>query len=264
MFAVILREVRRFIRTEVVPLEAQIDETDEIPERIRKQAAELGLYGYALPAEYGGIGLTMEQQVQLAFEIGWTTPAFRSMFAINNGLAGHVLLLGGTAEQRQVLLPSLASGELTAAFGLTEPDAGSSPADLASEARRDGDDWVLDGTKRFITNAPIADVFMVFARTSRERRAADGIYAFVVRSPTPGLTVGPRDHKMGQAGSPTADVTLDGVRVGADALVGGVEGKGYRTALGCLVHGRLNIAAHCVGLAARLVEESLQRAMARR
>jgi acyl-CoA dehydrogenase len=158
----------------------------------------------------------------------------------------------------------LASGELTAAFALTEPEAGSSPADLTSTARRVGDGWVLDGTKRFITNAPVAGVFMVFARSSGEAGSADGISAFAVPSDTPGLTVGPRDHKMGQAGAWTADVILDGVRVDSDALIGGIEGGGYRTALACLANGRLQIAALCVGLAARLVEESLGRAIERR
>jgi acyl-CoA dehydrogenase len=264
MFAVMLREVRRFVRSEVVPLEAQIDETDEIPERIRAQAAELGLYGFALPAEYGGIGLTAEQEVQLVFELGWTTPALRSLVGTNNGIGGHVLVLSGTAEQQRTLLPQLASGEVTAAFALTEPEAGSSPADLTTTGRRDDVGWVLDGTKRFITNAPVAGLFMVFARTSGQTGSADGISAFAIPSDTPGLTVGPRDHKMGQAGAWTADVILDGVRVDDDALIGGVEGKGYRTALACLAHGRLHIAALCVGLAARLVEESVDRAIARR
>ncbi|MGA2009804.1 MAG: acyl-CoA dehydrogenase family protein [Solirubrobacteraceae bacterium] len=264
MFAAMVREVRRFVRNEVVPLEAQIDETDEVPARIREQAAELGLYGFALPPEHGGIGLSMEQEVRLVFELGWTTPAFRSLFGTNNGIGGHVLLLGGTDEQQSALLPRLASGELTAAFALTEPEAGSSPADLQTTARREGEGWVLDGTKRFITNAPVADLFMVFARSSASSRPADGISAFVVAAGTPGLAIGPRDHKMGQAGTSTADVILDGVRVGADALIGGVEGQGYRTALACLSHGRLHIAAVCVGLATRLVEESLDRAITRR
>jgi len=259
-----VREVRRFVREQVVPLEEQIDREDEVPERIRRQAAELGLFGFAIPAEHGGIGLNMCQEVELAFELGWTTPAFRSMFGTNNGIAGQVLLLGGTAEQQAQLLPRLASGELTAAFALTEPEAGSSPADLTTSARREGEEWVLEGTKRYITNAPVADLFMVFARTSRARRAADGISAFVVAADAPGVSVGPRDHKMGQLGAWTADVTFDQVRLGPEALVGGVEGRGYRTALACLAHGRLHIAAVCVGLAARLVQESLDWASERR
>ena len=180
-FKEILREVRRFVRSEVVPAEAAIDERDEIPERLREQAKAMGLYGFALPAEYGGLGLSMTEEVQLVFELGWTTPAFRSMFGTNNGIAGHVLIEGGTAEQQARLLPLLASGESTAAFALTEAEAGSDPAGLSTSAVRDGGEWVIDGTKRYITNAPIADLFMVFARTRKADRPADGISVFVVR-----------------------------------------------------------------------------------
>jgi acyl-CoA dehydrogenase len=263
-FTEMVREIRRFVREQVVPRETEIDENDEIPARIREQAKELGLFGFAIGPEYGGIGLSMTQEVELAFELGWTTPAFRSMFGTNNGIAGQVLMLGGTEEQKRELLPKLATGEITASFALTEPEAGSSPADLTTEAVRDGDGWVLNGTKRWITNAPIADMFMVFARTSKADRAADGISAFAVPAGTPGIEVPPRDHKMGQMGAWTSDVVFSDVRVGEEALVGGVEGKGYRTALGCLAHGRLHIAAVCVGTAARLVEESLQWASERR
>ena len=262
--AEMVREVRRFVRERVVPLETQIDEQDEIPAEIREQAASLGLYGFALPVEYGGIGLSMADEVELVFELGWTTPAFRSLFGTNNGIAGHVLMLGATDEQKERWLPRLASGELTAAFALTEPEAGSSPAELTTTARREGEEWVIDGIKRYITNAPVADVFMTFARSTPGAKGASGISAFLVPADAAGLTVAPKDHKMGQQGAWTADVLYDGVRVGADALVGGVEGTGYRTALGCLAHGRLHIAALCVGLAARLVEESLMWATDRR
>jgi acyl-CoA dehydrogenase len=264
VFTEMVREIRRFIREQVVPLEVQIDEEDRIPDRIREQAKELGLFGFSIPTEYGGIGLSMSQEVELAFELGWTTPSFRSMFGTNNGIAGEVIMLGGTEEQKQELLPRLASGEYTACFALTEPEAGSSPADLTTTATRDGDEWVIDGTKRYITNAPIADLFMVFARSSKAERPIDGISAFVVPAGTEGLTVAPKDHKMGQQGAWTADVLFGDVRVGNDALVGGVEGKGYRTALACLAHGRLHIGAVCVGMAARLVEESVAWAAERR
>jgi acyl-CoA dehydrogenase len=259
-----VREIRRFVRERVVPLEAQIDERDEIPDTIREQAKELGLYGFALPVEYGGIGLPMASEVELVFELGWTTPAFRSLFGTNNGIAGHVLMLGGTSEQQAQWLPKLASGEVTAAFALTEPEAGSSPADLTTMARRDGEEWVIDGIKRYITNAPVADVFMTFARSNPEAKGADGISAFLVPADAPGLTVSPKDHKMGQQGSVTADVVYNEVRVGPEALIGDEPGHGYRTALGCLAHGRLHIAAVCVGMAARLVEESLAWATERR
>ena len=259
-----VRETRRFVRERVVPLETQIDERDEIPSAIREQAKELGLYGFALPVEYGGIGLSMAGEVELVFELGWTTPAFRSLFGTNNGIAGHVLMLGGTGEQQAQWLPRLASGEVTAAFALTEPEAGSSPADLTTVARRDGEEWVIDGIKRYITNAPLADVFMTFARSDPEAEGADGISAFLVPADAPGLTVGPKDHKMGQQGALTADVVYNEVRVGSDALIGDEPGRGYRTALGCLAHGRLHIAAVCVGMAGRLVEESLAWATERR
>jgi acyl-CoA dehydrogenase len=264
VFTEMIREIRRFVREQIVPLEAQIDEQDAIPDRIRQQAKELGLFGFSIPEQYGGIGLSMTQEVELAFELGWTTPAFRSMFGTNNGIAGEVIMLGGTEEQKQELLPKLASGEYTAAFALTEPEAGSSPADLTTTATRDGEQWVIDGTKRYITNAPIAEVFMVFARSSKATRPIDGISAFVVPAGTPGVTVAPKDHKMGQQGAWTADVLLGDVRVGDDALVGGVEGNGYRTALACLAHGRLHIGAVCCGMAARLVEESVTWAAERR
>ena len=262
-FREILREVRRFVRNEVVPLEAEIDANDEVPERLREQAKAMGLYGFALPEEHGGGGMSMTEEVQLAFELGYTTPAFRSMFGTNNGIAGQVLLKGGTPEQQAALLPRLASGELTAAFALTESEAGSDPAGLSTTARREDGAWVIDGAKRYITNAPVADLFMVFARTSKGERPADGISVFAVPRDAPGLSVAPKDHKMGQLGAWTADVLLDGARVDEDALIG-AEGTGYLTAMRCLAHGRLHIAAVCVGMCQRLVEESVAFARERR
>ncbi len=248
--------VRRYVRDEVVPLEAEIEERDEIPERVRKTAAEMGLFGFALPEEYGGLGLAMEQEARLVFELGYTTPSFRSMFGTNNGIAGHVLMLGATEVQKAEYLPKVASGEWTASFALTETDAGSDPAGLKTRAVRDGDGWVINGAKRYITNAPVADVFMVFARTDPDAPATKGISCFLVPSATPGVSVGPKDSKMGQAGAWTADVYLDDVRVGPETLIG-AEGIGYATAMACLAHGRLHIAALCVGLAQRLVDETV-------
>jgi acyl-CoA dehydrogenase len=262
-FREILREVRRFVRNEVVPAEAEIDATDAIPDRLREQAKAMGLFGFALPTEHGGGGLSMIEEVQLVFELGYTAPAFRSMFGTNNGIAGHVLIEGGSPEQQADLLPRLASGEAVASFALTEAEAGSDPAGLSTRATRDGEEWVIDGTKRYITNAPIADLFMVFARTSAGARPADGISVFVVEAGSPGLTVAPKDPKMGQFGAHTADVILDGVRVPDSALIG-AEGTGYLVAMRCLAHGRLHIAALCVGLAQRLVEESVTFARDRR
>jgi len=253
----ILAAVRSFVREVLLPAEDEIEETDAIPARLRGQAAAMGLFGFAIPQEYGGLGLSMSEEVRLAFELGYASPAFRSMFGTNNGIAGHVLLEGGTEEQRKRFLPQLASGAWVASFGLTEAEAGSDPGGLATAAVRDGDDWVIDGSKRYITNAPLADIFMIFARTTQGVSPAKGISVVYVPRDTPGLTVGPRDKKMGQSGAWTADVYLDGVRVPSSALIGGTPGTGYATAMRCLAHGRLHIAALCVGLAQRLVDESV-------
>ncbi len=256
-FDQLLKVLRDFIRAEVMPAEAGIDESDEIPARLIEQAKEMGLYGYALPVEYGGLGLSVGQQVQVTIELGYTSPAFRSLFGTNNGIAGQVLVLAGTEEQRKQWLPRLASGEVVAAFALTEPDAGSDPSRLTTSATAEGDGWVIDGLKRYITNAPAADVFMVFARTDPEAPPGKGIGVFVVPARTDGVAVAARDHKMGQAGAWTADVAFTGVRVPADALVGEAAQAGYATAMRSLAHGRLVIAAMCVGVAARLVDESV-------
>jgi acyl-CoA dehydrogenase len=265
-FTAVLSEVRRFVRERVVPLEAEIDEKDEMPADIREAAKKMGLFGFALPERYGGLGLSMYEEVQLMFELGYTTPSLRSMFGTNNGIAGHVLMVGGTEEQKAHWLPRIASGEVLASFALTEPEAGSDPSTLTTRARRDGDAWVINGAKRYITNAPLADVFMVFARTDENARATRGISTFLVPAGTPGLTVAPRDHKMGQFGAWTADVHLDDVRVPDEAVVGGEAGlhRGFSIAMGCIAHGRVHISALCVGMAERLVDESVAYARERR
>jgi acyl-CoA dehydrogenase len=255
--------LREFIRHEVMPAEVGIDESDEIPARLIAQAKEMGLYGYAIPAEYGGLGLSVEQQVRVAIELGYTSPAFRSLFGTNNGIAGQVLVSAGSDEQRKQWLPRLASGEVVASFALTEPDAGSDPSRLVTTARGDADGWVIDGLKRYITNAPAADVFMVFARTDPDAPPGKGIGVFIVPARIPGVTVAPKDHKMGQAGAWTADVAFNGVRVPADALVGEAAQAGYATAMRSLAHGRLTIAGVCVGVSARLIDESVSYAKER-
>jgi len=262
-FALVLDAVRRLIRTDVVPREHEIEDTDAIPDDLRRKAADMGLFGFAIPEEYGGLGLSMREEVELVMELGYTTPAFRSMFGTNNGIAGQVLLVDGSDEQKQRYLPGMAAGEITASFALTEDEAGSDPSTLVTTATRDGDDWVINGSKRFITNAPIADLFMVFARTGAPDSGAAGISVFVVDANTPGIKVGPPDHKMGQLGAQTAEVFFQDARVPADAIVG-TEGKGFRTAMASLAHGRLSIAALCVGLAERLVDEMVTYAAQRK
>lgn len=260
-FAEILAAVRRFVDKEVIPAEDEIEETDRIPDRIREAAAEMGLFGYALPEEYGGLGLSMSEEVQLAMAVGRTTPAFRSMFGTNNGIAGQVLVNFGTKDQQQRYLPGLASGELIGSFALTEADAGSDPSGLRTKAVRTEDGgFRITGEKRFITNAPQADVFMVFARTGEVADGAKGISVFAVDADLPGVTVGRPDTKMGQRGAQTAVIHFDDVVVGAEALIGGVEGEGFAAAMRSLAKGRLHISALCVGLAERLIEEMVSHA----
>ncbi|MBA3744117.1 acyl-CoA dehydrogenase family protein [Sporichthya sp.] len=259
----VLKEVRRFVRQEVVPLEESIDENDEIPAGVVEAAKRMGLFGFAIPSQYGGLGLSMHEEAQLVMELGWTTPAFRSLFGTNNGIAGHTLLEGGTEQQRETYLPKLASGEWIASFGLTEPEAGSDPGSLTTRAERDGDHWVVNGVKRYITNAPVAEVIMVFARTSPTGPPSRSVSVFLVPRLAPGVSIGPKDRKMGQAGAWCGDVILEDVRVPHEAMIGGEEGAGYVTAMRALAHGRLHIAALCVGMAERLVHESLSYALAR-
>lgn len=249
--------VADFIRTKVVPREQEIMESNTIPDDIRAQAAEMGLFGYAIPQDWGGLGLDLTQDVELAMEFGYTSLALRSMFGTNNGIAGQVLVNFGTDEQKEQWLEKIASGEVIASFALTEPGAGSNPAGLRTKAVRDGDDWVINGQKRFITNAPLADLFVVFARTRPADESGTGIAVFLVPAGTPGLEVGPKDIKMGQEGAWTADVNFTDVRVPAAALVGGEEDAGYRAAMTSLARGRVHIAALSVGTAQRALDESI-------
>ncbi|MEV1239960.1 acyl-CoA dehydrogenase family protein [Nonomuraea sp. NPDC050022] len=258
-FQEVLAAVRTFVRKEVVPAEDIIEQTDEIPESLRAKAADMGLFGFALPEEYGGLGFSMIEDVQLAMELGHTTPAFRSMLGTNNGIAGQVLVNFGTDEQKRRYLPDLASGTKIASFALTESEAGSDPSGLRTRASRVEGGYRITGQKRFITNADRADVFMVFAKTGAEQ-----ISVFTVEAGSPGVTVGPKDGKMGQRGAHTAEVFFDDVFVPGSALVGGVEGDGFAAAMRSLARGRLHIAAVCVGLAQRLVEESVNHAAATR
>lgn len=260
-FADVLGAVRSFVREQVIPREEEIEETDEIPEAVRQTARDMGLFGYALPQEYGGLGLSLSEEVRLAFELGYASPAFRSMFGTSNGIAGQVLVNAGSQEQKEHWLPRLAGGEVIGAFALTEAEAGSDPSTLSTSAVRDGDDYVINGAKRFITNAPEADVFMVFARTGGP--GARGVSTFLVGKDAQGLGIGPADRKMGQRGAHTAEVFFDDVRVPASAMVG-PEGTGFRTAMASLAHGRLSIAAVCVGLAQRILDETVAYAKERR
>lgn len=261
-FAEILAQTRSFIRSAVVPRENEILATDQVPDDLRDQAKKMGLFGYAIPQQWGGLGLNLAQDVELAMEFGYTSLALRSMFGTNNGIAGQVLVGFGTDEQKSRWLEGIASGDVVASFALTEPGAGSNPAGLRTKAVRDGDDWVIDGQKRFITNAPTANLFVVFARTRPADADGPGIAVFLVPADAAGVEVGAKDAKMGQEGAWTADVTFDAVRVPNSALVGGSEDVGYRAAMTSLARGRVHIAALAVGSAQRALDESVAYAAA--
>jgi acyl-CoA dehydrogenase len=256
-FQEILAQTRQFVRTAVVPREQEILDDDRVPDDLREQAKKMGLFGYAIPQEWGGLGLNLVQDVELAMELGYTSLAVRSMFGTNNGIAGQVLVGFGTDEQKGRWLEPMATGEVVASFALTEPGAGSNPAGLRSKAVRDGGAWVISGQKRFITNAPVADLFVVFARTRPADEQGPGIAVFLVPADTAGVEVGAKDAKMGQEGAWTADVSFTDVRVEAGALIGGSEDVGYRAAMTSLARGRIHIAALAVGAATRALDESV-------
>ncbi|WP_028357775.1 acyl-CoA dehydrogenase family protein [Brackiella oedipodis] len=253
----------RFIQEILVPAEEEIAETDEIPDRIIQQMRELGLFGLTLPEEYGGLGLTMEEEVRIAMLLGQTSPAFRSYIGTNNGIGSSGIVIDGTEEQKQKYLPKLASGELIGSFALTEPNAGSDAGSLRTTATKDGDHYIINGTKRFITNSPHAGIFTVMARTSKDIKGSAAISAFVVEASTPGITIGKIDKKMGQKGAHTADVIFENCRVPAAALIGGKEGVGFKTAMKVLDKGRLHISAVATGCAKRMLRDALNYAQER-
>jgi len=260
-FQAILAATREFVRTAVVPREQEILSTDQVPDDLREQTKSMGLFGYAIPQEWGGLGLNLAQDVELAMELGYTSLALRSMFGTNNGIAGQVLVGFGTDEQKKTWLERIASGEAVASFALTEPGAGSNPSGLRTKAVRDGDGphsgWILNGQKRFITNAPNADLFVTFARSRPADDKGAGIAVFLVPADTPGVDIGAKDKKMGQEGAWTADVNFTDVEVPDTALVGGSEDLGYRAAMTSLARGRVHIAALAVGAAQRALDESV-------
>lgn len=256
--------IRQFVEGVLIPHENEVAETDEIPEDIVEQMKALGLFGLTIPEEYDGLGLTMEEEVYIAFELGRTSPAFRSLIGTNNGIGSSGLIIDGTEAQKSFFLPRLACGEVIGSFCLTEPEAGSDAAALKTTAVKDGDCYVLNGTKRFITNAPHAGVFTVMARTSPDIKGAGGISAFIVDSSSPGISLGKRDKKMGQKGAHTCDVIFENCRVPASALIGGIEGVGFKTAMKVLDKGRLHIAALSVGAATRMLDDALNYAIERK
>jgi acyl-CoA dehydrogenase len=260
----LIKGVRRFVKERLVPLEAQVAETDEVPKEVIAEMGEMGLFGLSVPEQYGGLGLNAQEEMAVAFEMGQTSPAFRSKIGTNVGIGSQGIVLDGTKEQKEKYLPKIASGEIIAAFALTEPDAGTDAGAQKTSAKKDGDSYILNGTKRFITNAPEAGLFTVFARTDPSSKGTKGVSAFLVEGGIPGLSLGKNDVKMGQRGAHTCDVIFDECRVPATALLGGVEGHGFKTAMKTLDRGRLHISAVCSGMAQRLIRDSLRYAMDRK
>jgi len=262
-FNILLDTVTRFVRERLIPREEEVAATDAIPEDVLAEMRKMGLFGLTIPEEYGGLGLTMEEEVLVSMAMCHASPAFRSITGTNNGIGSQGIVMDGTPEQKKRYLPRLATGGLIGSFALTEPGAGSDAGSLTTSARREGDCYVINGAKRYITNAPEAHLFTVMARTDPKTRDASGVSAFIVERDSPGLTIGPPDRKMGQRGSHTADVIFDNVRVPAKNVIGGREGMGFKTAMKVLDKARLNIAAVCTGAAERILEDALRYAIER-
>jgi acyl-CoA dehydrogenase len=260
----LLDSVRRFVRERLIPAENEVAETDQIPVDIVRQMKDMGLFGLTIPEAYGGLDLTMEEESLTMIEMGRTSPAFRSVFGTTVGIGSMGIVMDGTPEQKAHWLPKMASGEVIASFALTEPDAGSDAASLRTVALRDGDHYVVNGTKRYITNAPHASVFTLMARSNPADKGAGGVSAFIVDAKSPGITLGTIDRKMGQRGAHTCDVIFENCRVPAANLIGGREGQGFRTAMKVLEKGRIHIAAICVGAAQRMLDDALRYAMERK
>jgi acyl-CoA dehydrogenase len=257
-FDAFLQTLRRFVREKLVPREAEVAERDEVAQDLVDAMAAQGMFGYSIPEQYGGAGMTTEELVLAAMELSQCSVAFRARVGTNTGIGSEALVADGTAAQKQHYLPLLASGQLTGSFALTEPEAGSDATALQTTAVRDGDAYILNGTKCFITNAPIAGLFTVMARTDPANLGAGGISAFIVPRETPGLSTGRPYQKMGQAGSPVSEVHFDNCRVPAANLIGGEEGKGFRTAMKVLNKQRIHLAALCTGPAIRMLDDAVR------
>ena len=255
--------IERFVRERLVPNEERLASEGRLPDDILEEMKALGLFGLTIPEEYGGLGLTMEEEILVSIALGRTSPAFRSIMGTNNGIGSAAVVFNGTEEQKQKYLPRYASGDWISCFCLTEPEAGSDAASLRTTAVRDGDHYIINGTKRYITNAKIAHTFNVMARTDPDNKGARGISSFIVERDTPGITLGSVDKKMGQAGSMTCDVIFEDCRVPAENLIGG-EGEGFVTAMKVLDRGRLHISGVSVGVAERLIHDSLEYALQRK
>lgn len=263
-FTAWLGRLDELVATTLIPSESRLVDEATIPADLAQPLKDFGLFGLTIPERYGGLGLDMEKQCLAMIAVTRASSVYRARFSTTVGLSAQAILLNGTPEQCDSYLPRLATGAWTSAFALTEENAGSDATNVETTARRDGNGWVLNGAKRYITNANIADVMVVMARSDPAKPGADGISAFLVERGTPGLEIGPVDVKMGQVGAPTTPVVFRDCRIPASALLGGVEGQGFKNAMGGINTARLHVACTCVGQAERLTREALAYAMQRR
>ncbi|MCB2078188.1 MAG: acyl-CoA dehydrogenase family protein [Novosphingobium sp.] len=263
-FSILKDTVQRFVEERLMPNEDRVEEEDAVPREIIDEMRELGLFGMTVPVEYGGLGLTMAEEIEVLFQFGRTSLAYRSVFGTTVGIGSQGIVMDGTPEQKAEWLPKLAAGDMIASFALTEPGAGSDAASLQTSATKDGDVYRLNGTKRYITNAPRAGFFTVMARSEPDVPGAGGISAFIVPADTPGVSFGKLDKKMGQKGTMTCDVNFDDAVVPAANIIGGVPGRGFKTAMKVLDRGRIHMSALASGMCDRLVEESVRYAVERK
>jgi alkylation response protein AidB-like acyl-CoA dehydrogenase len=239
--------IRQIVQERVAPRAAEIDEQAEYPQDLRKLFAEQDLFGLPFEAEYGGTG-TGTLMLNIAIEEVAKACASTALMLMVQELGTLPIRLFGSDELKQRFLPRCATGEWTPAFALSEPEAGSDPGGMITRAERDGDEWVINGTKNWITNLGIADFYVLFAVTDREVGHSQGITAFVVEADRPGFSVGKLEHKLGIRGSPTGQPIFEDVRVPAENLVGNV-GEGFKVAMSTLDHSRLGVAAQALGIA---------------
>jgi len=261
-FDALIDTVRRFVAERLRPLEAEVEAQDAIPDDVTAEMKAMGLFGLSIAEEYGGLGLTMLEEVKVAIELGRTTPAFRSSFGTNVGIGSQGLVMAGSPEQKAEWLPRIASGEIITSFALTEPDVGSDSGAVKTKAVWDGQAYRLSGTKRFITNADKADLFTVMARTG-DAPGGRGVSAFLVPRDLAGVSIGEPEKKMGQKGARVADVIFDDVVVPVENRLG-AEGEGFKIAMRVLDRGRLHISAVCVGVAERLISDCVAYASERK
>jgi len=248
--------VSRFVKNELEPISQKVEEEEKIPESIVQKMRDLGFFGLSIPEEYGGMGLGTLGESVLNEEFGRVNSCFRSRFGTNNGIGSQGILIDGTPEQKEKYLPRIASGEWTAAFALTEPNAGSDAANIQTKAEKKGDVYLLNGLKHFITNGDIADVVTVMAVTDKTK-GPRGVTAFIVEKTFPGYSVGKIDKKMGIHGNNTSEIVFEDCQVPAGNIIGLQEGKGFSTAMKVLEKGRITISAVCLGTAQYCLDASI-------